>query len=439
MGQGKITYGMPYTEAKLQLDNESIPLSLKTGSDGSQVLDVSRIRSKTGLNTYDPRLNNTATAESSISWIDNEKGTLLYRGYDVADLVDNCSFVETSHLLWHGELPTETELKEFEVILAKHSMIHESMRNFFHSFPGNAHPLAILSVMVTALSSYYPNTYEENIEKGIDIKARLLTKVRTLAAWAFKKSIGHPVIYPRDNLSYCGNFLNMMFAVPAEDYKISDEHDSILNKLLILYSDHEQNVATSTVRLVGSTQANLFACMNAGMCALWGARESGANVPPIRMLNEMLEGQQEPEQYFEKFIKGQETSHYQGLGHRSYAGKDPRAVIAGKIFHEFLKNHPKKDRPVLRKALEVEEFVNGHPHFKELNLYPNLDFYSGLSMYLMNIPPRMSNVVRVMGKMSGWLAHWQEQRDQVEKLSIRPRQLYNGQSPREYKPMSSRS
>lgn len=420
--------------ARLQLpQTPEIELPVMRGNDGRGILDIRELAEKTGYYTYDQNLNNTAIAGSAITWIDSKNGQLLYRGYDVAELVEHSSFVEVSYLLSNGELPTAQALEDYSGSLSKHSMIHESMRNLFDSFQGAANPLAILATMLTTLSSYYPDPHEENIKRGIDVRTRLLAKVRTLAAWAYKKSIGQPTIYPRDELPYCTNFLNMMFSVPAEPLVVRPEDDRILNQMLILYSDHEHNVATSTVRLVASTRANLFACIAAGVCTLWGARESDANLPPVYMLQEMIDKSVSPEDYFEKFIKRGEILKSNGLGHTAYEKEDPRAVLARKLFHEYRKNHPAAENdPMIRKALEVEEYVTGHPFFKEVNLYPNLDYYSAMVFHLLGIPAEMNNVIRAMGKLSGWLAHWVEQRHELDQLAYRPRQIYRGKMKRGY-------
>lgn len=423
-------------QATLEIDGQKITLPVITGADGRRAVNITSLAEKTGLLAYDPALNNVAVTRSAITWIDSKNGKLYYRGYDVADLVEHSSFVETSYLLSNGELPDAEQYASYSDKLSKHSMIHESMKNFFDSFPGDAHPLAILATMVTALSSYYPQTYEEHIKSGIDLKARLLAKVRTLAAWSYKKSIGHPVIYPRDELLYCSNFLNMMFALPVEPYVTPPEHERILNQILILYSDHEQNVATSTVTMVGSTRANLFVSINAGISAMWGAREANYNVLTRPMLETMLNHRMTPEQFFEKFIKGEETLKSPAFGHRKYDTEDPRATISRRLFHKYLDAHPRaKDDPIVQKALEVEEFMLGHPFFQKVRQYPNLDFYSALIFRLMGIPANMNNVIRVIGKLSGWLAHWQEQRDGEQK-SMRPQQIYTGPEPRALRPRS---
>lgn len=431
---------MSSPNVRIQLNDTVVNLPLVTGTDGTMAIDISTLREQTGFITYDPTLSNTAITRSAITWIDEKKGVLLYRGYNVDELVQNSTFVETSYLLSNGKLPNEKELREYSTSLSKHSMIHESMRLFFDAFPGAAHPIAILATMVTALSGYYPATYEENSAKGIDIKSRLLAKVRTLAAWAYKKSAGQPIVYPRDDLPYCTNFLNMLFAVPAEPYEVSPEHDRIVNQILILYGDHEQNVATSTVRLVGSTKANLFACVNAGMCALWGSREAGSNIPPIPMLESMANHNQRPEDYFEKFIKGHQPLRSNGLGHSNYLVTDPRAVIARKLFHQYRKSNMYETDSVVEKALEVEEFTMGHPYFLERRLYPNLDFYSALLFRMIGLPVTMNNVMRVIGKLAGWLAHWEEQyRERAEAENYRPRQMYRGSMDMRYVPISERS
>jgi len=430
---------MEYKSVKLILDDSTLDLPIITGTDGSQSIDIEDLFENTGLHTYDPRLKNTTCLKSSISWIDREHGTLLYRGYDVEELVQNSTFIETSYLLRHGELPVADELTKYSNSLSNHSMIHEDMRNIFDAFPSGAHPLAILATMVSTLSSYYPQTYEENFARGIDIGTGLLSKVRTLAAWSYKKSIGEPIVYPSDKLPYWHNFMNMMFSIPSEPYSCPEENIKIMNQIMILYSDHEQNVGTTAVRLVGSTKANLYACIISGMSAMWGVRESGANIPPMIMVEIMLNQNQAPEVFFEKFIKGHEPLRSNGLGNSSYKTIDPRAKISKELFHEYRKTHKHADNdPYIQKALEIEEFVLGHPYFLEKGLYPNLDFYSAMIFHLLGIPLTMNNVIRVIGKLSGWLAHWHEQRLNVN-LSYRPAQVYTGELKRTYIPLERRN
>ena len=426
--------------AVLKYEGKEHSLALIKKDKQQVALDIRQLHEQTGLYVYDPFLNNVAFTESAITLIDSKKNKLYYRGYDLEDLVTYSNFVEVAYLLMHGELPTPKEYKAYSLSLSLHSMIHESMRNFFDGFPGDAHPLAILATMVSALSSYYPSTYEEHIRSGTDIKARLLAKVRTLAAWAYKKSIGQPIVYPRDNLAYCANFLNMMFSVPAEDYHVRESNESLLNQILILYSDHEQNIATSTVRLVGSSQANLFVCINAGISALWGAREAAWEVHTISMLNTMLNNNMKAEHFFKKFIKGEEVLRSPAFGHKKYEKMGPRAKSARTLFHAHLKKHPEIiEDPIITMGIEVEEFVLGHPYFSERRLLPNLDFYSALLLRIIGIPESMFNVLRVIGKLAGWLAHWEEQhKNMLIPRSMRPQQLYCGTSARPYIPIDKR-
>lgn len=424
--------------AQLHTDGKDYTLPVVEGTDGQRAIDVSELKEKTGLYVYDPTLNNTAVTKSEITRIDAENGKLLYRGYDVEALVKQSDFVDVSYLLFNGELPDAAAHDQYSHSLSNHSMVHESMRNVFDAFPGDAHPLAILATMVTALSSYYPQTYEENMKVGIDLKARLLAKVRTLAAWSYKKSIGHPAIYPKDELPYCANLLNMMFAVPAEPYTVPDEDSRVLNQIFILYSDHEQNSATSTVRLLSSTRANLFVCINAGISALWGAREGAYSVHTVPMLETMLSHNMSAEQFFARFISGEEPLRSPAFGHVKYDTMDPRARISRELLHTYLKTKSgSRPNPFIEKGLEVEEFVLGHPFFKEMKIYPNLDFYSALIFLSMGMPRSMYNVMRVIGKLAGWLAHWEEER-LITRKAMRPQQIYTGVPEREFVPIEKR-
>jgi citrate synthase len=427
-----------YSSAKLILDDQEIELPLVEGNDGRQAVKVEDLHNKTGVHLFDPGLRNTAAVQSPVTWIDAAGGHLLYRGYDVEQLVENSTYVETAYLLINGELPTPDQLKQYSDSLSKHSLIHESMKNFFDAFPGDVHPIGILSTMTTALSSYYPGSYDEQLKLGVDIKTRLISKIRTLAAWSYKKSIGQPIVYPRDALPYVNNFLNMLFAIPAEPYSAPEADAKILNQILILYADHEQNVATTTMRLVASTEANLFACISAAMCAMWGSRDATENIPPMRMLEDMVDHNELPERYFEPFIQGRDKLRTNAFGHTSYEVKDPRAIVSHRLFHEYLKanDHLNAD-PIIRKALEIEEFVGGHPYFVDRNLYPNLDFYSSLIFHCIGLPRVMFNVTRIIGKTVGWLAHWQHLYDSTP-ITFRPAQIYTGSMQRDYVPLNQR-
>ncbi|MBW7858294.1 MAG: citrate synthase [Leptonema sp. (in: Bacteria)] len=415
-------------------------LPVISSTDNNEVVSVQQLHEETGLYTFDPALNNTAITKSSVSYIDSKNNKLYYRGYDIEELVAQSSFVETAYLIIYGALPTADELKQFSLGLSKHSMIHESMRNFFDSFPGkSAHPLAILATMVTALSGHYPDSFEQHIKEGVDIRIRLLAKVRTLAAWSYKKSVGQPIVYPRDELPYCTNFLNMMFAIPAEPHIVNPDDDRLLNQLFILYADHEMNATTTTVRVVASARANLFACINAGICSLWGSRESDATMPPALMLLTMVDQNLKPEQYFEKFLQGREQLKLNGFGHSAYDGEDPRARISRQIFHDYLKAHPQhKDDSLIQKGLDVEDFAMNHTVFKELRMYPNVEFYSALIFKMLGIPPEMNNVIRTIGKLAGWLGHWSEAWQDTQRRVYRPRQLYVGELNRAYLAIENR-
>ncbi len=435
------------SSVKLTYKDKEYFLPILESKDGYNAIDLSHLYSQTHLYAYDPLLHNIALTQSKITCINTESSKLYYRGYDVEDLVEDSSFIEVSYLLINGKLPTQEEHKIFSRSLSKHSMIHEAMRHFFNGFPTGSNPLAILATMVTAFSSYYPLSYEEHFSEGIDIKTRLLSKVRTLAAWAYKKSIGQPIIYPKDEYSYCSNFLNMMFALPTNKYIVRDEHKNLLDKVLILYSDHELSVATSTVRLLGSTGANLFVCINAGISALWGSREFLNETETLNILQTLCQNQMPPSEYFKDYINGKKEWSSSAFGHKKYSGIDARAKIARKVLHKYIETFPEilKDSSshlakTLKTALEIEEYVIHHDFFNKNGLLPNLDFYSSLLFLIIGIPENMFNVVRVIGKIAGWLAHWEEQRNSgIYKDSfIRPQQIYVGSSIRKFTPIENR-
>ena len=434
-------------KVKLNINDKEIFLPIIEGNDGRNSLDLTSLHEQTGLYGYDYRLHNTAIAQSNITYIDKENGKLYYRGYDLETLVEHSRFVEVSYLLIHGELPTTTQYKKYSNSLSKHSMIHEAMRNFFSGFPVGSNPLAILATMVTALSSYYPLSYEEHFSEGIDIKTRLLSKVRTLAAWAYKKSIGHPTIYPRDEYPYCTNFLNMMFALPTSKYVVKPIQAKMLNQVLILYGDHEMSVATTTVRLVASSGANLFVCINAGISALWGSREAINQLNTLQILEEMVTKNMKAEDFFKDYVSGKKDLNSNTFGHKKYNGMEARARVAKKILHKYLIDY-KDDlatqnqltsnyiplSKILSKAIELEDYVENNTYFNQRNLYPNLDFYSSLLLSIIGIPETMFNVVRVIGKLGGWLAHWEEEyrANKNTKTFIRPQQVYTGNKIREF-------
>jgi citrate synthase len=424
-------------KAELVLDDKTIPLNILTGKDGKQGLDIRNLYETSGLITFDPGNFNTAMGESSVSRRDPELGTLSYRGYDISDLVKNSTFVETSYLLIYGDLPQKTELENFTNRLAKHSMIHEDMINLFDGFPGKAHPLAVLSSMIMALSSYYTDAYEESVDRGVDQVTRLLSKIRTIAAFSYKKMIGQPFVYPIDKLPYCSNFLHMLFTIPAEEshYLASSSIDKLLNQLWILYADHEQNVAASTVQLVGSTKANLFASISAGISALWGSREGGQSVAAVELLEKIQSSKKSVKDYLNDPNVKKELEQSNFLGHEAYKTKSPRAVVAKEIFKDFFSSHKTE---LSNLAFEVAEFLSTDEYFVKKNLYPNLEFYSGILFYSIGIPKNMFTVMQTIGKLPGWLAHWRELRIKSNFKKARPKQIYIGQMNRKYIDVNSR-
>ncbi|MCE9499783.1 MAG: citrate synthase [Leptospira sp.] len=421
-------------KAEIVLDGQAHEIPVITGTDGNQGLDMGTFFEKTGLISVDPGFFNTATSISKVSRRD-PKGELTYRGYMIEDLALNSTFIESSYLLIYGDLPTKEQLSDFSKRLSKHSLIHEDMMNLLDGFPGKAHPLAVLSVMVMSLSSYYPAEYEETLDRGIDQVTRLLAKIRTLAAFAYKKKIGQPVIYPLDRLPYCENFLHMMFSVPAELYEVPPSHEKILNQLWILYAEHEQNVAATTVQMIGSTQANLFASISAGMSALWGSREGGKNVAAVELIEEILVLGGDYKKYFERFKSGQAKLESNGFGHGAYTGKSPRAVVARELFKEF---YSVKADPIAELALKIDDYVLSDSYFVTKNLYPNLDFYSGIIFHSLGIPKDMFTVMQAIGKLPGWLAHWRELRLSGKYAKVRPKQIYIGNIGKQYVPIEQR-
>ncbi|MBK8395976.1 MAG: citrate synthase [Leptospiraceae bacterium] len=424
-----------YKKAELNLDGKSFPLNIITGTDGKQGLDIKNLYDSTGVITFDPGSFNTAVGESSVSRRDPDKGQLSYRGFQIDDLVKNSTFVETSFLLIYGELPKKAELEDFSHRLSKHSMIHEDMINLFDGFPGKAHPLAVLSTMIMALSSYYTDEYEESADRGVDQVTRLLSKIRTIAAFSYKKMIGQPFVYPIDKLPFCTNFLHMLFSVPTEPYKVPEDHDKLLNQLWILYGDHEQNVAATTVQLVGSTKANLFASISAGISALWGSREGGQSVAAVELLENILKSGKDYKSYLSDENVRAELVKANFLGHEAYIVKSPRAIVARQIFHEYFKTH---HSPLVDLAFNVDDYITNESFFKEKNLYPNLEFYSGILFNSIGIPKNMFTLMQAIGKLPGWLAHWRELRIRSNFKKARPRQIYIGNIDKSYIPVDKR-
>ncbi|MGZ8797771.1 MAG: citrate synthase [Thermoanaerobaculia bacterium] len=409
------------SSATLLLKGKEYELPVTEGSEGETAIDITSLRAKTGAITFDPGYANTGSCASAITFIDGEKGILRYRGYPIEELARSATFVQVCYLLIHGHLPTAPELLAFDEKLTRHSLIHEDMKKFFEGFPPSAHPMAILSAMIASLSAYYPNDDDElNI-------IRLLSKAKTIAAFSYKKSIGQPFIYPRNSLSYTQNFMHMMFAVPAEDYVVSPAIDRALNLLLILHADHEQNCSTSTVRMVGSSGANLFASISAGICALWGPLHGGANQQVLEMLQQIRESGEGARKFVDRAKDKSSGFKLMGFGHRVYKNFDPRATILKKAADEVLSALGMSD-PLLTTAMELEQIALSDPYFIERKLYPNVDFYSGILYRAMGIPTNMFTVMFALGRLPGWIAQRKEMVDDAKTKINRPRQLYVGKT-----------
>ena len=418
------------TTAKLVLDGKEHEFPLVTGSEGEVGIDIAKLRDRTGAITLDDGYGNTGACRSAITFIDGERGILRYRGYPI-EALGQARFTEVAHLLIYGHLPNAQELAAWHEKLTRHSLIHEDLKKLFEGFPPSAHPMAILSAMVTSLSTYYPD--DQDLDLNI---ARLLAKAKTIAAFSHKKSIGHPFMYPINHLSYTENFLQMMFAVPAEPYQVSPAVDHALNLLLILHADHEQNCSTSTVRMVGSSGANLFASIAAGICALWGPLHGGANQAVIEML-EMIQRDGGGLQKYVDLAKRKDSGFkLMGFGHRVYKNFDPRSRILKKAADDVLAELGVSD-PMLDLARQLEEVALKDGYFIERKLYPNVDFYSGILYRAMGIPTNMFTVMFALGRLPGWIAHWREMRAEGARIN-RPRQIYVGETERPWVPVGRR-
>ena len=428
--------------AQLTVRGKTVELPMVVGPEDETAIDISRLRKETGAITLDYGYLNTGSCESAITFLDGEKGILRYRGYPVEELAAKSRFVEVAYLLINGHIPSEKERMEWSDLLNQHSLIHEDMRRFFYQYPEHAHPMAILSAMVVSLSTFYPelSQHRPNEEdEAINIAAtRLMSKLRTIAAFSYKKSIGEPFVYPRSDLKYCANFLNMMFSSPVCPYEIKPEVVKALNVLLILHADHEQNCSTSAVRLVGSARVNLYASVSAGICALWGPLHGGANQMVIEMLEDIIESGVSVKEYVErvKSSKGKELLY--GFGHRVYKTYDPRAKIIKQVCHSMLKTLGVNDR-MLDIALELEDIGLHDDYFLARNLYPNVDFYSGLIYRAIGIPKEMFTVMFALGRLPGWIAQWKEAREDARFKLQRPRQIYTGPHKRHLQPGDSSS
>lgn len=420
----------------IQYEGKSYDFPIITGVEGEKAIDISELLKRTGLITLDPGYANTGSCMSSITYMDGEKGILRHRGISIEELANHSSFVETAYLLINGKLPTQTSLNDFSVQLNDQSLVHEDMQFFFQNFPRASHPMGILSSMVTALRSFYPElqTMEEEIERTV---TRLLSKVRTLAAMSYKFSRGHKVVYPRQDLSYCANFLNMMFDSPVKPYIIDNDIVKALNVFWILHADHEQNCSTSTVRMVGSGRANFYASISAGIAALWGQLHGGANQAVIEMLDELNQKNATVSKIIDRAKDKNDPFRLMGFGHRVYKTYDPRAKIMRVMCHRVLENLKKSD-PLLDLALELEATALKDDYFIEHNLYPNVDFYSGIFLRAIGIPTNMFTVMFAIGRLPGWIAQWKEGFDDPKGKLNRPRQIYTGLPETPYTPLEER-
>ncbi len=422
---------------ELKLADQSIELPLITGSEGEKGIDITRLREKTGYITIDPGFVNTGSCESKITFIDGDNGILRYRGIPIEVLAEKSTFLETSYLLLFGKLPTATELGKFTEDIKRHTMLHEDIKNFYDGFPRDAHPMAILASVVCSLSTFYQDESGSEDELRYRNIIRLMAKLPTIAAFAYKKSIGQPFIYPENRRSYCENFLHMMFAVPSQPYEVDPDFVDALNLLYILHADHEQNCSTSTVRLVRSSMANTFASIAAGICALWGPRHGGANQEVIEMLELIHREGGKVSKYVDMAKDKSSSFRLMGFGHRVYKNFDPRAKILKATCDKLFAKRRVSD-PLLDIAKELEEAALKDPYFVEKKLYPNVDFYSGIIYKAMGIPVPAFTVMFALGRLPGWLAHAVELDSEKSKIG-RPRQIYQGPVKSEYVPVEKRS
>jgi citrate synthase len=425
--------------AKLKTpDGKELDLPIVEGTEHERALDISKLLSSTHLITLDDGYVNTGACTSAITYLDGERGILRYRGYPIEQLAERCDLLEVCYLLIYGELPTRDEFDQFGATLRHHTLLHEDMRLFYDGFPRDAHPMAILSSVVGAMSTFYQDSLNPHDPEQVDISiVRLLAKLPTIAAFAYKKSVGQPYIYPSNDLSYCANFLRMMFAVPSEPYEVDPDFVKALNLLLIVHADHEQNCSTSTVRMVGSSLANLFASISAGISALWGPLHGGANEACVQMLEQIRRDGSNVKKYVDMAKDKNNNYRLMGFGHRVYKNFDPRAKIIKAACDKVLAKQKVRD-PIFDVAVELERVALSDPYFIERKLYPNVDFYSGVIYRAIGIPLQMFTVLFAIGRLPGWIAHWVEMHASPATKICRPRQIYTGPTERPFVPMDKR-
>jgi citrate synthase len=423
--------------ANISLDGKTNGYPVLPGTVGPEVVDIRKLYAQTGRFTYDPGFTSTASCESKITYIDGDEGILLYRGYPIDQLAEKSSFLEVAHLLLNGELPNPAEYEEFSYLITRHTMIHEQLAQFYRGFRRDAHPMAIMCGIVGAMAAFYHDSTDiHDPRQRVIASHRIIAKMPTLAAMAYKYSVGQPFLYPDNSLSFAGNFLRMTFGVPAEPYVIDPVVEDAMEKLLILQADHEQNASTSTVRLAGSSGANPFACISAGIACLWGPAHGGANEAALNMLREIGTPDRIPE-FLARAKNKDDPFRLMGFGHRVYKNYDPRAKVMAKVAKNILDKLGKSD-PVFDVARELEHIALNDPYFIDKKLYPNVDFYSGVVMSAIGFPTSMFTVLFAISRSVGWIAQWTEMMEDPEQKIGRPRQLYTGPTQRDYVPLSQR-
>lgn len=424
--------------AELHYNGQIFKIPIIEGSEQEKALDISRLRSESGLITLDKGFKNTGSTKSAITFLNGEQGILRYRGYSIEELADKSSFIEVSFLLIYGELPTPSELEDFKSSITSHTLVHEDVKSILDGFPSKSHPMGVLSSLVSSLTAFYPKSLDPNrsSEKVNGTIIRLLAKLPTLAAWSYKNRMRQPVVYPSNNLNYCSNFLKMMFSLPTEEYVVNPVVASALDKLLILHADHEQNCSTSTVRIVGSSHASLYTSVSSGIAALWGPLHGGANQAVIEMLESIKADGGNIEKYITKAKDKSDSFRLMGFGHRVYKNFDPRATIIKRAADDVLNELGVQD-PVLDIAKQLEEIALKDDYFVARGLYPNVDFYSGIIYRALGIPTDMFTVMFALGRLPGWIAQWKEMRENNEPIG-RPRQVYTGSNERKYVPLENR-
>jgi citrate synthase len=422
-------------EARLTYGDKSVALPVLVGTENEVGVDIEKLRAQTGMITVDPGFGNTGACKSAITFIDGEKGILRYRGYAIEELAEKANFLEVAWLLINGELPNKEQLEGFKTHVQRHTMLHEDLRRFFDAMPKDAHPMPVCASAVSTLATFYSRFGD--VGGAEDAAVRLIAKMPTIAAWAYKHHLGQPFIYPQNSLDYVSNFLRMMFATPCEEYAVDPVAAKALDLLLILHADHEQNCSTSTVRMVGSSKANLFASISAGISALWGPLHGGANQEVIEMLDEIAAGGESVDAYVAKAKDKKGTARLMGFGHRVYKNYDPRAAILKKSCVEVVKKFGGSSK-LLDIAMRLEEIALKDEYFVSRKLYPNVDFYSGVIYKALGIPVNMFTVMFTLGRLPGWIAHWIEMRRDPDFRISRPRQVYTGANLRAYKPLAAR-